>query len=134
MHNKVLIEAATAARSAAYSPYSKFAVGAAVLTKSGKIFSGCNVENISLGLTICAERSAIAGAIATGARDLIMIAVVTESKSPAVPCGACRQVMAEFNPRMKIVAATTNGKSEEFELSELLPKPKQGILESNRHV
>jgi len=134
MHNKDLIEAAAAARSAAYAPYSKFAVGAAVLTKSGKIFSGCNVENISLGLTICAERSAIAAAVTAGTRDLIMIAVVTESKNPAVPCGACRQVMSEFNPRMKIVAATTNGKSEEFELSELLPKPKQGILESNRNV
>jgi|SRR5882762_7981283 cytidine deaminase len=134
MHNKDLIEAAAAARSAAYAPYSKFAVGAAVLTKSGKIFSGCNVENISLGLTICAERSAIAAAVTAGTRDLIMIAVVTESKNPAVPCGACRQVMSEFNPRMKIVAATTNGKSEEFELSELLPKPKQGILEANRNV
>jgi cytidine deaminase len=130
MSNKDLIEAATVARSAAYAPYSKFAVGAAVLTKSGKIFSGCNVENISLGLTICAERSAIAA----GTRDLITIAVVTESKKPALPCGACRQVMAEFNPRMRIVAATTNGESEEFELSELLPKPKQGILESNRNV
>jgi cytidine deaminase len=134
MHNKDLIEAAAAARSAAYAPYSKFAVGAAVLTKSGKIFSGCNVENISLGLTICAERSAIAAAVTAGTRDLIMIAVVTESKNPAVPCGACRQVMSEFNPRMKIVAATTNGKSEEFELSKLLPKPKQGILEANRNV
>jgi len=134
MHNKDLIEAAAAARSAAYAPYSKFAVGAAVLTKSGKIFSGCNVENISLGLTICAERSAIAAAVTAGTRDLIMIAVVTESKKPAVPCGACRQVMAEFNPRMKIIAATTNGELEEFELSELLPKPKQGILESNRNV
>ena len=134
MHNKDLIEAAAAARSAAYAPYSKFAVGAAVLTKSGKIFSGCNVENISLGLTICAERSAIAAAVTAGTRDLIMIAVVTESKNPAVPCGACRQVMAEFNPRMKIIAATTNGELEEFELSELLPKPKQGILESNRNV
>jgi cytidine deaminase len=134
MSNKDLIEAATVARSAAYAPYSKFAVGAAVLTKSGKIFSGCNVENISLGLTICAERSAIAAAVTAGTRDLITIAVVTESKKPALPCGACRQVMAEFNPRMRIVAATTNGESEEFELSELLPKPKQGILESNRNV
>ena len=134
MCNNYLIEAATVARSAAYAPYSKLAVGAAVLTKSGKIFAGCNVENISLGLTICAERSAIAAAVTAGTRDLITMAVVTESKKPALPCGACRQMMAEFNPRMKIVAATTNGESEEFELSELLPKPKQGILESSRNV
>src|SRR6185503_17635854 len=129
MSNQDLIAAATAARSAAYAPYSKFAVGAAVQAKKGEIFIGCNVENISLGLTICAERSAIAAAVAAGAKDLVAIAVVTGSKKPAVPCGACRQVMAEFNPRMRIIAATTTGESEEFELSELLPRPKQGILQ-----
>jgi len=132
--NKDLIGAAAAARMSAYAPYSKFTVGAAVLTSSGKIFTGCNVENISLGLTICAERSAIAAAVTARAKDLITIAVVTESQKPAVPCGSCRQVMAEFNPAMKIVAATTNGESQEFELSELLPRPKQGILESDRNV
>jgi cytidine deaminase len=124
-----LIAAASAALSAAYAPYSGFAVGAAVQAKSGKIFSGCNVENVSFGLTICAERAAIAAAVVDGVRDLIAIAVITDSKKPAVPCGACRQVMAEFNPKMRIVAATTSGESEEFELSELLPKPKQGILD-----
>jgi cytidine deaminase len=124
-----LIAAASTAQSVAYAPYSGFAVGAAVQTKSGKIFSGCNVENVSFGLTICAERAAIAAAVADGVRDLIAIAVITDSKKPAVPCGACRQVMAEFNPKMRIVAATTNGESEEFELSELLPKPNQGILD-----
>ena len=134
MHRESLIKAAAEARSVAYAPYSKFTVGAAVLSESGKIFTGCNVENISLGLTICAERSAIAAAVSAGVRDLVMIAVVTESKDPAVPCGACRQVMAEFNPGMKIVAATISGETEEFELSGLLPKPRQGILESNRNV
>ena len=119
--NKDLIGAAAAARMSAYAPYSKFTVGAAVLTSSGKIFTGCNVENI-------------AAAVAARAKDLITIAVVTESQKPAVPCGSFRQVMAEFNPAMKIVAATTNGESQEFELSELLPRPKQGILESDRNV
>src|SRR5262249_24115799 len=94
--NNDLIAAAAAPRMSAYAPYSKFAVGAAVLTSSGKIFTGCNVENVSLGLTICAERSAIAAAAVARAKDLITVAVVTESQKPAVPCGACRQVVAEF--------------------------------------
>ena len=129
-----LIAAATTAKSAAYAPYSKFAVGAAILTKNGRIFTGCNVENLSLGLTMCAERSAAAAAIAAGDKDFVMISVVTDSKKPAVPCGACRQVLAEFNPKMKIIAATTKGEVEEFDLSELLPKSAQGILESDRDV
>jgi cytidine deaminase len=131
---KDLIAAATTAKSAAYAPYSKFAVGAAILTKSGRIFTGCNVENLSLGLTICAERSAAAAAIAAGDKEFMMIGVVTDSKKPAVPCGACRQVLAEFNPRMRIIAATTRGGVEEFELANLLPKSDQGILESDRNV
>ena len=129
-----LIAAAASARSAAYAPYSKFAVGAAILTKSDRIFTGCNVENLSLGLTICAERSAAAAAIAAGDKEFVMISVVTDSKKPAVPCGACRQVLAEFSPGMRIVAATTKGEVEEFELGALLPKSAQGILESDRNV
>ena len=128
---KMLVEAAAAARATAYAPYSKFAVGAALLTKSGRIFSGCNIENISLGLTICAERSAVAAAIAAGDKDFVTIAVLTDSKQPALPCGACRQVLAEFNPTMKIITATTSGESAEFGLADLLPKPSQGILESD---
>jgi cytidine deaminase len=129
-----LLAVAATARKAAYAPYSKFTVGAAVRTKSGKIFSGCNVENISLGLTICAERSAVAAAITAGERDLIEIGIVANSRDPALPCGACRQVLAEFNPTMKIVAATVNGKTQKFDLADLLPKPTQGILESHRDV
>lgn len=129
-----LIAVATAAKAAAYAPYSKFAVGAALLTKSGRIFSGCNVENLSLGLTICAERAAVAAAVVAGDKEFVMISVVTDSKKPAVPCGACRQVLAEFNPTMRIFAATTKGEVEEFELAELLPRPAQGILESDRNV
>src|SRR5256885_4981053 len=127
-----LVEAATTARRSAYAPYSQFSVGAALITKAGKIYTGCNVENISLGLTICAERSAIATAIAQGSRDFAAIAVVTEGKNPAIPCGACRQVLAEFNPSMKILTSTIDGKMQEFDLAELLPFPSQGILEGLR--
>jgi cytidine deaminase len=134
MSNDELVAIASKVRSAAYAPYSKFAVGAALLTKSGRVFTGCNVENISLGLTICAERAAVATAIAAGEKDFTVIVVVTASKTPAVPCGACRQVLAEFSPTMRIVAATTTGQFEEFELADLLPKPAQGILESDQDV
>jgi cytidine deaminase len=129
-----LISAATAARDLAYAPYSGFQVGAALATNTGKIYTGCNVENVSLGLTICAERSAIAMAIGQGSKDFVAIAVVTAGKKPAVPCGACRQVMAEFNPSMKIIAATVDGKVQQFDLAELLPFPSQGILEGSRDV
>ncbi len=129
-----LISAASAARLLAYAPYSGFRVGAALVTKAGKIYTGCNVENISLGLTICAERSAIATAVAQGSKDFAAIAVVTEGKKPAIPCGACRQVLAEFNPGMKVLTATTDGKVQEFDLAELLPLPSQGILEGSRDV
>jgi cytidine deaminase len=129
-----LISAATAARDLAYAPYSGFQVGAALVTNAGKIYTGCNVENVSLGLTICAERSAIATAVAQGSKDLVAIAVVTAGKKPTVPCGACRQIMAEFNPGMKIIAATVDGKVQEFDLAELLPFPSQGILEGSRDV
>ena len=118
----------------AYAPYSGFAVGAALLTKSGKIFSGCNVENVSLGLTICAERSAVAAAVANGEKDFVAIAVVAGSAEPAVPCGACRQVLAEFNPELKVIASTSSGKIQELVLSDLLPRPRQGILEAFRDV
>jgi cytidine deaminase len=125
-----LVDTALQARLLAYAPYSGFAVGAALLTKSGKIFSGCNVENVSLGLTICAERSAVAAAVANGEKDFIAIAVVADSSEPALPCGACRQVLAEFNPDLTIIASTLGRMVEEFILSDLLPQPKQGILEA----
>ena len=129
-----LIDAASAARLLAYAPYSGFQVGAALVTKAGKIYTGCNVENVSLGLTICAERSAIATAITQGSKDFAAIAVVTAGKQPAIPCGACRQVLAEFNPSIKILAATIDGKVQEFDLAELLPFSAQGILEGSRDV
>ena len=127
MDNSELISAARDARRHAYAPYSQFAVGAALLTRSGKIFVGCNVENVSLGLTICAERAAIGCAIASGQSDFVAIAVVTDSASPALPCGACRQVLSEFSPTMKIIAATLSGDVQEFSLQELLPRNDQGL-------
>jgi cytidine deaminase len=129
-----LIEAALQARNFAYAPYSKFSVGSALLTKSGEIFTGCNVENVSLGLTICAERAAVMAALGEGHKEFVAIAVVTDSAEPALPCGACRQVLAEFNSAIKIVASTTSGITQELSLSDLLPRPKQGIPEPSRNV
>ncbi len=123
-----LIDAAHAARANAYAPYSKFPVGAALLAKSGQIFAGGNVENVSLGLTICAERSCVLSALANGQREFEAIAIVSDATVPIVPCGACRQVLAEFSPNLRLVSTTLTGMTEQFELSALLPKPKQGIL------
>lgn len=133
MSNKKLIDAALEARSRAYAPYSNFAVGAALLTKSGRIFRGCNVENVSFRLTVCAEQVAVATAIAEGESEFEEIAVVADSKEPVMPCGACRQTLAEFSPNMKVVMSTLDGRSETRSLAELLPHPCQGILESKRN-
>ena len=134
MQNPELLDAAFKARDYAYAPYSNFAVGAAVLTDTGKIYAGCNVENLSLGLTICAERAAVAAAIAKGERQFVAIAVVADSREPALPCGACRQVLAEFNPTIKIVASTLGHRVEQFTLDELLPRPQQGVMEASEDV
>ena len=129
MSDDHLIKAASDARSRAYARYSKFAVGAALLTNSGKVFQGCNVENVSLGLTMCAERVAVGSAVAQGVADFTAIAIVADSKLPILPCGACRQVLAEFNPAMRVVTSTIDGKRETVLLTDLLPRAKQGILE-----
>ena len=130
----MLISAAVDVRKNAYAPYSGFSVGAALLTKSGEIFTGCNVENISYRLTVCAEQTALARAVAQGHRDFVSIAVAADSNQPIVPCGACRQMLAEFNPSLSVIMVTTTGKEEEATLSDLLPRPSQGILESKRNV
>jgi cytidine deaminase len=134
MQYKALINAAAAARKRAYAPYSGFKVGAAIATRAGEVFTGCNVENVSFGLTICAERAAVAVAISNGSKDFITIALVTDSSEPAVPCGACRQALSEFNPKLKIIAATVSGLVQEFDLAELFPTPRQGVLEAVRRV
>ena len=125
MEKEQLIRTAIAAREKAYCPYSHYAVGAAVLTDTGEIVPGCNVENASYGLTNCAERTAIFAAVSRGARRLQAIAIAGAG-SPPYPCGACRQVMTEFasDPEMPvIVVMLSNGeeKVEEYTLAELLP-------------
>ena len=123
-----LIESATEARLHAYVPYSRFAVGAAVQCRSGAIYVGTNIENISYGLTVCAERIAIGSAITAGEREFVAIAVVADTIEPIVPCGACRQFLAEFAPDLIIVSATLRGDQKIENLSHLLPDPKRGIL------
>ena len=125
-----LIDAATKARGRAYAPYSKFAVGAALRTRSGRIVTGCNVENLSFGLTVCAERAAVFAAITLGEREFEAIAVVAESQTPVTPCGACRQVLAEFAEDLPICSANLQGARFESTLRELLPRAKEGILGS----
>ena len=128
MEDRALIELATAARENAYAPYSNFAVGAALLCEDGEVFLGCNVENISFGLTCCAERVALGAAVVAGQRAFRCIAVVADTDEPVSPCGACRQVMAEFNPSLRILLATLRGGFVEYSLSELLPRAATGIL------
>lgn len=115
-----LIDRANFARKQAYAPYSRFAVGAAVQTASGKLFDGCNIENSSYGLTICAERTAIFKAVSAGERNLTTIAVVADTPGPTAPCGACRQVMAEFGIRT-VIMCNTRGEEKAVALQELLP-------------
>lgn len=122
-----LLDEAWKARDRAYAPYSKFHVGAALLGADGRIFSGCNVENISYGLTNCAERVAIGAAVAAGVRDFVAVAVVADTTVPISPCGACRQVLAEF--RVPRVMLANRVEREEFLLEELLPRASVGILD-----
>ena len=109
-----------AARENAHAPYSNFRVGAAVRA-GGRIYPGCNVENASYGLTICAERAAVFAAIAAGETRIDAVAVVTDTETPTTPCGACRQVLREFGTDVRIVSATLAGAHEEHTLDALLP-------------
>jgi len=135
-----LVALARGVRDRAYAPYSRFAVGAAVragptpisrqdetvgaptcVREPGTTFAGCNVENASFGLTICAERNAVFQAVAAGVRHIDAVAVVTDAPTPTMPCGACRQVLREFGPDMVVIGATLGGKVARFRLGELLP-------------
>ena len=120
MDDKALIELAKQARAHAYAPYSGFAVGAAALSADGRVFLGCNIENASYGLTNCAERTAIFSAVAAGAKELAALAVVADGEQPCSPCGACRQVIAEFSIK-RIILANLAGKSRIVTAEELLP-------------
>ncbi len=105
----------------AYCKYSEFPVGAAVLTGSGKIYTGCNVENVSYGLTICAERSAIFAAIAAGEKTIQAVVIYTPTETLTPPCGACRQVISEFGNKIQIVSVSKSRVSEPKTIQELLP-------------
>jgi cytidine deaminase len=115
-----LIEAARSAQSRAYAPYSNFRVGAALESVDGSVFTGCNVENASYGLTICAERAAVSAAVGAGARRFRRAVVVSDVDPPAAPCGACRQVLAEFGLDLPIDGVGSQRKVT-WRLAELLP-------------
>jgi cytidine deaminase len=112
---------AKAAAIRAYSPYSKFRVGAALRTKSGAQFAGCNVENASYGLTVCAERNAVFQMVAAGEGEPVQIVIYTPTPTPTAPCGACRQVLNEFNPDVEVVSVCDGPDEIHLSLRELLP-------------
>jgi len=116
-----LIQEAEKARKKAYTPYSKFKVGAAILCDDGKIFSGCNIENASFGLTICAERVAIFKAISEGSSKFKAIAVIGNTNKPCSPCGACRQVISEFGEDIPLIMTNLKGEVKIKKIKELLP-------------
>ena len=116
-----LIAAAWETRKNAYAPYSHFAVGAAVLTTDGHIYTGCNIENVSYGLTNCAERTAIFQAVAHGEREFTHLAICTDTDIWTAPCGACRQVMLEFAPQMQVIMVNSRGERKQLSAAELMP-------------
>jgi cytidine deaminase len=116
-----LKEAALGALENAYAPYSNFRVGAALLTSTGELITGCNMENSAYGLAICAETLAVASAVSQGLTDFVEIAIATDDSDPTPPCGACRQVLNEFAPNIKVSSYTRDGKEASWTLDELLP-------------
>ena len=118
-----LVRVASLARHRAYVPYSKYKVGAAIRTKRNKVHGGANVENASYGLTVCAERTAAFAAVNAGDTAFDAIAIVIDDERLPTPCGACRQVLAEFSPDMRVILATAGGKRKVTTLRELLPDP-----------
>lgn len=122
MNYEELIYTARKAQEMAYVPYSGFKVGAALLTNSGKVFTGANIENASYGLTVCAERVAIFKALTEGEREFSALAITGSGKGYIIPCGACLQVMAEFNQNLRILRADENNKFVQDLLKDLLPQ------------
>ena len=118
-----LIDAALRAREHAHAPFSKFKVGAALLDDAGKIYTGCNVENATYGLTVCAERVAVFKAISEGARRFSRIAVAADTAVLTPPCGACRQILWEFCGDIEVILTNLHGKTESLRLKDLFPRP-----------
>ena len=122
MTDKQLIEEAKKAREMAYAPYSKFQVGAALLTSDGKVYHGCNIENAAYSMCNCAERTALFKAYSEGERDFTMMAVIADTDRPVTPCGACRQVISELCPSdMVVICTNLNGDVEQTTVAALLP-------------
>ncbi len=122
MSDEELIVSAKKACENAYAPYSEFPVGAALLAKDDKVYTGANVENASYGLTICAERNALGHAVASGCRSFGKIVIFSKCSPPATPCGACRQALFEFAPNLQVICANDKGELSRFTLNQLLPE------------
>lgn len=120
---RALRAAAFAALERAYAPYSEFRVGAVLRARDGRVFAGCNVENASHPASLCAERAAVAAAIAAGAREFACIVIATEAAEPAPPCGMCRQVLSELAPTIEVMSCTRGGRESRWAISSLLPHP-----------
>ena len=123
MSNDVIAAEAARARENAIASFSGFKVGAAIKTAGGRVFTGCNIENASLGLTVCAERVALWKALSEGEREFTGIAVVSDSDTPATPCGACRQLLWEYCGDIPVLLQSVNGSNYTIRLAELLPRP-----------
>ena len=122
MDHKQLIEEAKKARDMAYAPYSKFQVGAALLTEDGKVYHGCNIENAAYSMCNCAERTALFKAFSDGERNFTMMAVIADTDRPVTPCGACRQVISELCPQdMTVVLTNLKGDIQQITVEQLLP-------------
>jgi len=126
-----LVGEAREARNRAIAPYSGFKVGAALRTKAGRVIRGCNIENSSYGLTVCAERVALLAALADGEREYDAVAVVTQSEKPSPPCGPCRQLMWEYCGDIDVVLSNLDGSVEVLKLSELFPRPFEFKVENS---
>lgn len=118
----MLINEAKLAREKAYVPYSKFKVGAALLTDDGKVYHGCNIENAAFSMSNCAERTALFKAVSEGDRKFKLLTVIADTDGPVAPCGACRQVISELCPKdMKVILANLKGETKQLTVAELLP-------------